>query len=293
MTRLQTMTEAWVSHVFAVLNAGREVSPRGKRTLELPQHTVAVDMRYPVLLLPTRKLSYQFMAAEASWILSGSDRVEEIAPWNKRIADFSDDGETFFGAYGPKVLGQLDYVVKKLLQDPDSRQAGLTIWRENPPETKDVPCTVAMFFALRDPSDEPELKAKLEASVFMRSNDVWLGTPYDVFNFSMVAHLVCARLNSASATGRKVEPGALRLTAASSHLYEEQWPAAREVARLAAGFSPGSREPRTPELLFEDSQQLRRTLMRLRDTKPGDALRWWEAPATISTLEGGLPVGQS
>jgi thymidylate synthase len=252
---------------------GTEVSPRGKKTKELLHHTVEVDMRMPVLRVAERKLNYQFMAAEAFWILSGSDRLAEIAPWNKRIADYSDDGERMFGAYGPKVIGQVDYVVAKLLEDPDTRQAGLTIWRENPPKTKDVPCTVAMFFSLRTRTYDKA--QQLHAHVFMRSNDVWLGTPYDVFTFSMVAHLVCGRLNKARTalkTGEEpLSPGKLHLTAASSHLYEENWAAADFILRAEAGD-----QRLTPLPLYTDPVALRATLRDLRDTKPGDVLRWWE-----------------
>ena len=239
-------------------------------------HTIAVDMRRPVLLVPERKLSYQFMAAEAYWMLMGDDTVAGVAPWNKNISQFSDDGVKFFGAYGPKILDQLDYVVGKLLEDHDTRQAGLTIWREKPPKTKDVPCTVAMFFSLREGVDEGV--SALEMNVFMRSNDVWLGTPYDVFNFSMVAHLVCCRLNQSNwLPGSDVAPGMLRLTAASSHLYDTHWEAAAALQPETALIrAHGTHEPETPEGMWLDSTHLRQTLKNLRDSKPGDALRWWE-----------------
>lgn len=252
----------WVRTLREILDFGVPVSPRGQPTLELPQRTSVVNMRRPVLTVPDRRLNYRFMAAEAYWILTGDDRVDGIAPWNPNIAQFSDDGRVFFGAYGPKVVGQLGYVVKKLIADRDTRQAGLTIWRENPPETKDVPCTVAMFFSVRE--------SVLNVHVFMRSNDVWLGFPYDVFNFSMIGHYVCAMLNDG---GTRVVPGALFLTAASSHLYEAHFDAAKSIL---ASHTKRPMQPATPTKLFNDPAELMRTLKMLRDTKPGDRLRWWE-----------------
>jgi len=247
-----------------ILAGGREVSPRGKLTKELPQHTLVVDMRRPVVTSPARKLSYQFMAAEAYWILSGDDTVAGIAPYNKHIAEFSDDGVKFFGAYGPKIRGQLNYVVAKLLSDPDTRQAGLTIWRENPPLTKDVPCTVAIFANIRNMA--------LNLHVFMRSSDAWLGVPYDVFNFSMLSYLICARLNEARPGQVTIMPGQLHLTAASSHLYEHNWLTARECLSVAYK----SQAP-TPRELWTEEKTLYIWLEGLRDTKPGDRLRWWES----------------
>lgn len=253
-------SHAWIEALHDILTHGQEVSPRGKLTREILQRTLQVDMRKPVLAVPDRSLSYRFMAAEAYWILSGDNRVETIAPYNKNISQFSDDGETFFGAYGPKIAAQLDYVIAKLLEDRDTRQAGLTIWRENPPATKDVPCTVAVFFNIRS--------GQLNAHVFMRSSDVWLGVPYDVFNFSMLAHLVCAHLNK---HGLQVSPGRLFLTAASSHLYAINW----DDAKLCV-MGGALEQNETPRLLFEDPDRLMSWLKALRDTRPGDDLRWWE-----------------
>lgn len=256
-------SRTWLKALSDILTSGDLVSPRGKQTKEIPQRTIEVDMRKPVLRVTDRSLSYRFMAAEAFWILSGDDRVETIAPYNSRISEFSDDGERFFGAYGPKIQAQLPYVVEKLLADVDSRQAGLTIWRECPPQTKDVPCTVAIFFAIRG--------GKLNVHVFMRSSDVWLGVPYDVFNFSMLGHLVCGLLNEHRLTDNLLSPGTLFLTAASSHLYESNWDDAKKC--LAA--EPLD-QPETPKLLWNDPHFLLAELKALRDTRPGDPRRWWE-----------------
>lgn len=256
-------SRVWLNAINDILANGDLVSPRGKLTKEIPQRTIEVDMRKPVLRVPDRSLSYKFMVAEAFWILSGDDRVETIAPYNSRIADFSDDGERFFGAYGPKIVAQLPYIIEKLQADEDSRQAGLTIWRECPPQTKDVPCTVAVFFNVRG--------GKLNAHVFMRSSDVWLGVPYDVFNFSMLSHLVCGLLNEHRLTADAVSPGRLFLTAASSHLYETNW----DDAKMCLG-STVLDQIETPKLLWNDPQFLMAELKALRDSRPGDPRRWWE-----------------
>jgi thymidylate synthase len=262
----QSASEAWQDTIFTVMRHGCAVNPRGKLTTEIASHTVSIDMRRPVLRVPSRKINYKFMAAEAYWILSGDARVSTIAPYNSQISKFSDDGQVFFGAYGPKIMSQIDYVVTKLVSDKDSRQAGLTIWRENPPATKDVPCTVAMFFSIRG--------GFLHCHVFMRSSDVWLGLPYDMFTFSMVSHFVCTHLN---ARGLDVSPGNLYLTAASSHVYEENWVDASHCARDV--IVP---QPETPAELLDtlDSRfpadGLMTKLAAIADSISGDGSRWWE-----------------
>lgn len=260
---MKDFSQSWLEAINDIMINGEQAAPRGKLTMEIPQRTMVVNMRKPVLMVPDRSLSYRFMAAEAYWILSGDDSVAGIAPYNSRISEFSDDGERFFGAYGPKILSQLEYVVAKLKADRDTRQAGLTIWRENPPITKDVPCTVAAFFSLRGMT--------LNASVFMRSSDVWLGVPYDVFNFSMLAHLICGHLNDERSANDVYSPGKLYLTAASSHLYETNW----DDAKLCLS-SQVLDQAETPKVLWNDHRGLMAWLKELRDTKPGHALRWWE-----------------
>lgn len=261
---MKDFSEIWLDAVDRTLTHGVEVAPRGKVTKEILQRTLEIDMRQPVLRVPKRELNYRFMAAEAYWILTGDDQVATIAPYNSRIAEFSDDGECFFGAYGPKIVAQLPYVVAKLNEDRLSRQAGLTIWRESPPATRDVPCTVAIFCSLRNDL--------LNLHVFMRSSDLWLGVPYDVFNFSMLGHYICCLLNHTRLSADFVTPGQLFLTAASSHLYQTNWD--RAVVCLSSGNPLG--QLMTPKFLFTDEFSCLEWLKDLRETKPGDVLRWWE-----------------
>lgn len=267
-------TRAWLGTIEDLILNGAYVAPREQPTLELLQHTIAVDLLHPVVAAPTRRVSNKFLGAEAFWMLTGDDRVETIAPYNSNISKFSDDGKTFFGAYGPKIASQIDFVVNKLLEDPDTRQAGLNLWRENPPKTKDVPCTISMFFNLRD--------GRLNMHVFMRSSDVWLGVPYDVFNFSMVALQVLCRLNAAYARQpaphqgeelgwpKNVVPGALYLTAASRHLYLANQAKALEVLHSDA-WRPNTGQ--VPTVMWNDEEVLLRTLDELRNGNV--AARWW------------------
>lgn len=265
---MSTATNTWLNGLERLIVRGIAISPRGQQTIELPQQTFVIDMKYPVVTLPERKLSYRFMAAEAYWILSGDDRVSTISPYNKRIADFSDDGVKFFGAYGPRINSQLPYVVTKLIDDNDTRQAGLTIWRESPPATKDVPCTVALFWQIRF--------GKLNCHAFMRSSDIWLGLPYDMFNFSMLSHKICCHLNEGRVgedpiNHDMIEPGDLYLTAASSHLYARNHDNASYCVSLPR---PSSLEHETPSALWLNTEVLMRWLTDARDGVSSS--RWWE-----------------
>ena len=213
----------WLSALKTCLYDGEIVAPRGKRIKELLGYQTRIDMNLPCVTIPNRKLGYKFMAAEAAWILSGDNRVETIAPYSKAIANFSDDGYFFHGAYGPMIRDQLHFVADALNQDKDSRQAVLTIWRPNPRPSKDIPCTVSIQFLIRDD--------KLHVIDTMRSSDLWLGWPYDVFNFSMLARYLLCLLDY------DIELGELVLQAGSMHLYEEQWTDADLLVRSQVGLA--------------------------------------------------------
>ncbi|MFA5377444.1 MAG: thymidylate synthase [Dehalococcoidia bacterium] len=209
-------TERWRDLVHEVLDTGEKVVSRGFTCLECLGVKIVVDMQLPVVLSRERKLGYRFMCAEAAWLLSGDNKVATIAPFSKRIASFSDDGIIFFGAYGPRILPQLAYVVKTLAEDQGSRQVVAAIWRENPPKSKDVPCSLSVQWLIRD--------NKLHCMLNMRSSDIWLGVPYDLFNFSMLSLYLLKKLPPGLALGD------LHLYAGSSHLYEENLSWATEVA---------------------------------------------------------------
>lgn len=265
-TGLQPATGAWLAAMNFVLQRGMVVSPRGIKTKEILGYTSSIDMAYPIVISPARKIGYKFMAAEAAWMLSGANDVESIAPYSKNISKFSDDGKTFFGAYGPKICDQIDYIIETLIEDPDSRQAVLTIWRENPPYTKDVPCTIALQFMIRTVGPAQELFV----CATMRSSDAWLGLPYDMFNFSMIGIYVAMELRNQSEKFLNLAPGRLYINAFSEHLYYQNWTAAQQIVQ---GFQRLPEIPNGPNAwvwangVCDDPAQLVDKLWKLADDK--------------------------
>lgn len=217
---------AWITLLSNILDQGEEQTPRGKKTLELIGHRSVFDMSQPIITVALRKLGYKFLVAEAWWIISGSNRVDEIAPYSKAIKNFSDDGLTFRGAYGPKIMDQIPWIAEQIKNDPNTRQGVLTIWRERPGSTRDYPCTVALQWMLRRGRDG---KLYMHNNVTMRSSDAWLGWVYDVFNGSMETAFLIAYLREAypEQFTETIHLGNLTLTAGSQHLYEEHFESAK------------------------------------------------------------------
>lgn len=228
----QTVNEMYQKMLTTIIANGEHVRPRGLPTREIRPLVVRLeDSLNNIITLKSRRLNYSFMAAEWLWTAWGREDVEMITHYNKQLAKFSDDGKTFFGAYGVRIAEQLSYVLKTLRRDPNSRQAVLSLWRPNPPVTKDVPCTSLMQFMIRS--------GQLEAIVTMRSSDAWLGIPYDIFNFTRVQAGIAAELG--------LTPGPITLQLGSSHLYESDLVRAWEVLDEYRTHE-GDRLSRSPQL---------------------------------------------
>lgn len=229
MLAASNFTDLYKTTLSRVMSNGQDVAPRGKKTAELRGVTLTLENpRRNILRSPARKLNYQFSVAEWLWMMLGRNDVATIGRYNKQIAQFSDDGVTFAGAYGPKLIEQLPYVIKTLQQDADSRQAVMTLWRERPSGSKDVPCTTLFQFFVRD--------GRLEMHTYMRSNDAWLGLPYDLFNFTMIQNFVAAQLGC--------DLGEYRHIVGSLHLYEEHW--SKVTAVIAEDMSGCDTSPYLP-----------------------------------------------
>jgi thymidylate synthase len=214
--------------------------------------------------IPARKLGFRFMAAEAAWIIGGDNLVASIAPYSKQISEYSDDGIVFAGAYGPEVVSQLDYIVRTLAKDLESRQAVIELWKRNPKPSKDIPCTMTVQWLIRD--------GYIYCLDNMRSSDVWTGWPYDVFNFSMLTHVIRIMLRVRHKI--EVKPGKLILTAGSQHIYEENWEAARVIM---TGWHQGERTWG----LTPSTTHLADTMI----SKPQLVAKLWDMAKTHGTLK--------
>jgi thymidylate synthase len=200
-----------------ILQHGRTRAVRGFTTKELSPYvwTTSEPLRN-ILTNKVRRVNEAFMAAEFLWILSGRNDTEMITTYNSKLLNYADTGWSFRGAYGPMVQRQLEYVIKQLLRDLGTRQAVMTIWQPNPGVSKDIPCTLSLQFIY-----DEQIEA-LDLVVTMRSNDAWLGLPYDVFNFTMILNYVAMRIG--------VRIGRYTHQAASEHLYDTNYDIAKQAA---------------------------------------------------------------
>jgi thymidylate synthase len=168
---------------------------------------------------PLRLLNPAFAVAEALWILSGSDD-DWIFQYNRALTRYADDG-VLRGAYGPRMrrwngIDQLDRTRQLLQHDPDSRQAVIQLYdpQRDTLGHRDVPCTLGYRFYLR--------RGRLHMHTTMRSQDVWLGFPYDIFTNTLIQELLAGWLGA--------ELGEYHHHIDSLHLYAEHASAAEQLA---------------------------------------------------------------
>jgi thymidylate synthase len=204
----------WTQLVDACVTRGRAI--RGTHELT-GCHAVLRQPAHNVLLNPVRKLKLGYGAAELAWYLSGQDQIWPLLPFAPSYAKFSDDGKTAYGAYGPRGLGILSLadLVDDLKANPLSRQHVIPIWRaaDRRKKSKDIPCTTALHFLVTSDG--------LELHVHMRSNDLWLGFPYDVFCFTEIQKVVARHIGMPASDYHHY--------VSSLHLYDRNYKQARNA----------------------------------------------------------------
>jgi thymidylate synthase len=168
-------------------------------------------------------MSPSYAAAEVMWYLSGTDDVSLLLPYAPQYSRFTEDGAHAFGAYGwrwatdsvfrshisghnykwvefeidqnkwpsgkrIKPRTQLELLMLLLKEKPETRQAVLAMWNGGDllhaylGDKKDLPCTTSLKFIVRN--------GKLNCWAEMRSNDVWLGLPYDMWCFTTIQQII-------------------------------------------------------------------------------------------------------
>lgn len=168
-----------------------------------------------VLFSETRDANPFFhMAGEALWMIAGRNDLAYPMYFNKRFAEYSDDGARVHGAYGNRWrnwfgMDQLNSIAKELGENPHSRRAVLSMWSAvgdlseayaGRPETqesqvvgglksRDIPCNTHAYFDLRG--------GALNMTVCNRSNDaIWGAYGANAVHFSFLQEYMAAWLSA-------------------------------------------------------------------------------------------------
>ena len=142
-----------------------------------------------------RDWKLEYAEAEWQWYLSGDRNIKKLGNlygkiptiW-QRMADSFGNVMSNYGWQWQR-NHQIDYVVGKLREQPNTRQAAISIYdcKEFERYRKDTPCTYAIQFT--------RFEDKLNMSVYMRSNDIWYGFCNDQYQFSSLQKMIAKRLS--------------------------------------------------------------------------------------------------
>ncbi|MCR4377222.1 MAG: thymidylate synthase [Rhodospirillales bacterium] len=199
--KADTANAAW-KKAFHALNSeqGMIHDSRCGDTVELLHASFSVaDPRQRWVLSRTPGINPAFAIVECFWILAGRNDAHMINYWNPVYSQFAGKGKTYDGAYGERLrssfgFDQVARIANVLRNSPESRQAVLQIWNpvlDLPDDTgkrasEDVPCNICAMLKIRD--------GRLEWSQIMRSNDLFLGMPYNFVQFMTLQELMAGWL---------------------------------------------------------------------------------------------------
>jgi thymidylate synthase len=180
----------------------------------------------------TRKANIVFLFAEFLWYFSGRDDLDFISYYSSKMTSYSMDGQKLTGtAYGTKIQevlqngsSALDTICEMLIDDKDTKRAVLSFYNDRElgiSNNIDVSCTLGEQFLLRNRC--------LNAIVYMRSNDAFVGFLSDVFSFTMIQEFVATRIGARIGTYTHVT--------GSSHIFESNFQRAQETIANAKPFS--------------------------------------------------------
>lgn len=155
---------------------------------------------------------------EFLWYLGGSDASDWISYYVPKYRNYQEEGGNIHGAYGPRLfcwkdVNQFRIVTERLIKNPNTRKAVIQLFDliDLVKDYKDVPCTCTLQFFCRG--------ERLHLHVHMRSNDIYIGFPHDVFCFTMLQELMARQIDK--------EIGRYIHTVGSLHLYDENFQDAR------------------------------------------------------------------
>lgn len=175
-------------------------------------------------LLTLRRIPIKAPVAEQAWFILGSRRPDDFLRDYTKIWDaFTNPGDVVTVAYGyrwRKHFGrdQLKQLIDLLRAEPGSRHAVVVTWDPSQDglslqKKKNVPCPYTFTVNI--------IGGRLHLHNIVRSNDVILGVPFDVFGFALLQCILAQELG--------VKPGIYSHSISNAHIYDSHFEAAQTL----------------------------------------------------------------
>lgn len=190
-----------------ILAAGTRHEDRtGVGTISAFGYQTRFDLRDGFPIVTTKRVPFRWVAEELFWFLSGSTNEADLrargvdiwAEWatSEQTAKFGrragDLGPVYgylwrsFGGDYPRMNGvdQIARLIREIETDPNSRRLIVTGW--DPSVCDGValpPCHTLFQFKI-------ENEKRLHCQLYQRSADAFLGVPFNISSYALLAHLV-------------------------------------------------------------------------------------------------------
>lgn len=193
---------------------------RGDRTGTGTLSVFGTQMRFDLSegfpLLTTKKLHWKSIVHELLWFLKGDTNIKYLNDngvriWNEWADENGDLGPIYgkqwrsWAAPDGTSVDQLKDIIDRIKSNPECRRLLVSAW--NPPDIPHMklpPCHVLFqFYVTND--------GRLSCQLYQRSADMFLGVPFNVASYALLACLVARICN--------LEPGEFIHTMGDTHIY--------------------------------------------------------------------------
>ena len=211
----------------------------GVGTYNLFHRSLRFDLSKEFPLLTTKKMSIKSILGELLWFISGSTNALELEEkygctiWREWSDEYGKLGKVYghqwrnFGEYNEgyeysKGFDQLKWLINEIKTNPTSRRLYVTSANPNDRYDQALDCCHNYFQVVIK-------TGKLNLYFQMRSTDVFLGLPYNIASYALLAHMLALE------TGYDV--GELAYSGVDVHLYSNHIEQAmKQLKREPKGF---------------------------------------------------------
>ncbi len=187
----------------------------GTGTKSVFGYQMRFDLECGFPLVTTKKTFFKGLAVEMLWLLRGDTNIRYLNDYGVHIWDpWADEHGNLGPIYGKQwvdwagangqTFNQIEQLIESLRSNPDSRRHIVNAWNvADVPDMALPPCHMFFQFYVGD--------GRLSCQLYVRSNDLFLGAPFNIAEYALLLHLVAQQTD--------LSPGELVYTIGDAHIY--------------------------------------------------------------------------
>lgn len=199
-----------------ILDEGVDRGDRtGTGTRSIFGYQMRFDLQKGFPLLTTKKVFLKAIIYELLWLLRGDTNIKFLKDNGVTIWDeWADEKGELGSVYGKqwrrwetvdgRKIDQISNLIDGIKKNPESRRLIVNAWNVGEVDKMALPpchCFFQFYVA----------KGKLSCQLYVRSNDVFLGMPFNIASYSLLVMMVAQICN--------LKPGELVYTTGDTHIY--------------------------------------------------------------------------